>query len=101
LSCKDVGGPHRLLINSRATSVMWLRLHRSAVVGRIHLRRENYHRVILDFCNSIGTKRRTAFWSATVAFGPDSDIGGSRLLRRKLATRPISLIVNSCFDGLS
>jgi hypothetical protein len=32
-----------------------LRLHRSAVVGRIVLRRENYHRAILDFYNNIGT----------------------------------------------
>jgi hypothetical protein len=31
-----------------------LRLHRSAVVSRIVLRRENYHRAILDFYNNIG-----------------------------------------------
>jgi hypothetical protein len=30
-----------------------LRLHRSAVVGRIVLWRENYHRAILDFYNNI------------------------------------------------
>jgi hypothetical protein len=29
---------------------------RSAVVGRIVLWRENYHRAILDFCNNIGTR---------------------------------------------
>jgi hypothetical protein len=41
------------MINSPATSVTRLRLHRSAVGGRIVLRRENFHRAILDFCNNI------------------------------------------------
>src|SRR5262245_8686689 len=34
-----------------------LRLHRSLVVGWFVLWREIYHRAILDFCNTIGTKR--------------------------------------------
>src|SRR6516164_11231261 len=42
-------------MNSRATSVTRLRLHRSAVVGSFVLWREIYHRAILDFCNTIGT----------------------------------------------
>jgi hypothetical protein len=54
------GGPHRLTENSRATSVTCLRVHESAVVSRIDFWRENYHRAISDFCNNIGTKRRTA-----------------------------------------
>src|SRR6516225_4114762 len=40
-------------MNSRATSVTRLRLHRSAVVGWFVLWREIYHRAILDFCNTI------------------------------------------------
>jgi hypothetical protein len=37
-----------------------LRLHRSAVVGRIVLWRENYHRAILDFYNNICQSRPNA-----------------------------------------
>jgi hypothetical protein len=37
-----------------------LRLHRSAVVGRIVLQPENHHPVILDFCNTICQKRTHA-----------------------------------------
>jgi hypothetical protein len=51
LSCKDVGGPHRLKINSLATSVMSLRLSGSAVFGVDRVLAKNYHQAILDFCN--------------------------------------------------
>src|SRR5262249_36022153 len=46
-------------MNSGATSVTRLRLHRSAVVGLFVLWREIYHRAILDFCNTIGTSRHS------------------------------------------
>src|SRR5262249_10747734 len=49
--------PHSAAANSPATSVTCVRLQRSAVVGRIILWRENYHRAISDFCNTIGTNR--------------------------------------------
>jgi len=44
-------------MNSRATSVTRLRLHRSPVVGWFVLWREIYHQATLDFCNTIGTSR--------------------------------------------
>src|SRR5271168_2983902 len=34
LSCKDVRGPHRLTLNSQATSVTRLRLYESAIASR-------------------------------------------------------------------
>ena len=46
-----------LTMNSRATSVTRLRLHRSPVVGWFVLWREIYHQAILDFCNTICHKR--------------------------------------------
>src|SRR5262245_57813942 len=47
-------------MNSRATSVTRLRLHRSTVVGWFVLWREIYHRAILDFCNTICQNRTHA-----------------------------------------
>src|SRR5262249_57181912 len=40
---ESLKGPHRLTTNSRATSVMRLRLHRSPVVGWFVLWRGNYY----------------------------------------------------------
>jgi hypothetical protein len=51
-----------------------LRLHRSAVVGRIVLRRENYHRAILDFYNNIGTCETSTDVRSAAAFGGNADI---------------------------
>jgi hypothetical protein len=52
------GGPHGLTINSLTTSVMRLRAHESAIVGRSFLQQENSRQAIWDFCNNIGTQRR-------------------------------------------
>jgi hypothetical protein len=56
-----------------------LRLHRSAVVGRIVLGRENYHRAILDFYNNIGTKR--TFYACRRM----SVLGGKAVMQRTTA----------------
>jgi len=52
--------------------------HRSAVVGRIVLRRENYHRAILDFYNNLGTKRTSQHVRALSAFGGKAALESSR-----------------------
>src|SRR6516162_9645356 len=46
--------------NSLTTSVTRLRVHESAVVGRIFLQQENQRRAIWDFCNNICQQRTHA-----------------------------------------
>ena len=48
--------------------------HRSAVVGWIVLRRKIYHRAILNFCNSIGSKRTFRGKRVHVRFRSEADI---------------------------
>jgi hypothetical protein len=49
------GDPHRLSMNSRATSTAGLRLHQSAMAACFVFRREISRTAFWDFCNKIGT----------------------------------------------
>jgi tetratricopeptide (TPR) repeat protein len=57
LSCKNVRGPHRLTLNSQATSVVRLRLYESAIASRFVFSRKIRRPATFDFCNTIGTFR--------------------------------------------
>src|SRR5271170_2183020 len=57
LSCKDVRGPHRLTLNSQATSVTRLRLYESAIASRFVFSRKIPRPATFDFCNTIGQQQ--------------------------------------------
>ena len=54
LWCKDVREPHRLTLNSQATSVVRLRLYESAIASCFVFSRKIRRPATFDFCNNIG-----------------------------------------------